>query len=210
MPWFAVDDEFHGHPKRLDLLHAAGGVEGNAAFGMWTALGSWCADNLTDGFVPAAMVDYLSGMTPEDTARLVEHLEVVSMLVATEDRGRPGVQLVDYLDRNPSAEDVRRARRVKADRQKKWRDKKAAEKAAVDGVDRLHDASPRTSRSTSRNAAPSPPLPSQEEEGGLLGGTGKTADDVDALHDASTDPEAVDAARATARAVATNLRQRAT
>lgn len=44
MPWFFVDDGFAFHRKVLQA--------GNAATGLWTRAGSWCAQQLTDGFVP--------------------------------------------------------------------------------------------------------------------------------------------------------------
>lgn len=44
MAWFKVDDKFHDHRKAR--------AAGPSALGLWMLAGSWCADNLTDGFVP--------------------------------------------------------------------------------------------------------------------------------------------------------------
>lgn len=44
MPWFPVDDAFHGHPKARRA--------GFEAIGLWTVAGSYCMAYLTDGFVP--------------------------------------------------------------------------------------------------------------------------------------------------------------
>lgn len=47
MVWFAVDDTFHTHPKRI--------AAGNSAVGLWTACGSHCGQHLTDGHVPGGV-----------------------------------------------------------------------------------------------------------------------------------------------------------
>lgn len=48
MTWFYVDDGLHSHRK----VWAAG----TPAMGLWVRAGSWCADELTDGFVPTEIV----------------------------------------------------------------------------------------------------------------------------------------------------------
>src|SRR5688500_2903996 len=48
MPWFNVDDGAHSHPKVMSA--------GNAAFGLFTRLGSYCSAYATEGRVPAAIV----------------------------------------------------------------------------------------------------------------------------------------------------------
>lgn len=63
MPWFAVDDGFHGHPKTLDLSLAA--------VGLWAMAGSWCAKYLTDGRVTDRVLTRMGG-TPEIAAELVD------------------------------------------------------------------------------------------------------------------------------------------
>lgn len=44
MAWFKVDDKLHDHRKAR--------IAGTRALGLWVLAGSWCADNLTDGFIP--------------------------------------------------------------------------------------------------------------------------------------------------------------
>jgi hypothetical protein len=61
MPYFGVDDGFAFHRKALRA--------GNAAIGLWTRAGSWCNQQLTDGFVPSDMVEVLG--TEAQAARLV-------------------------------------------------------------------------------------------------------------------------------------------
>lgn len=53
MVWFKVDDQLAVHLKAV--------AAGNAAMGLWVRAGSWCAAQLTDGFVPASMVPALGG-----------------------------------------------------------------------------------------------------------------------------------------------------
>ena len=57
MPWFRVDDGFHGHPK-VDMLSPA-------AVGIWTLCGSWSAQYLTDGLVFARTVAKFGGTDAE-------------------------------------------------------------------------------------------------------------------------------------------------
>jgi hypothetical protein len=64
MPWFKVDDGFHGHPKVVDLSLAAVGI--------WSLAGSWCAKYLTDGVIALRAIERMGGN--EDLAReLVAH-----------------------------------------------------------------------------------------------------------------------------------------
>lgn len=51
MTWFKVDDNLAFHPKVL--------AAGNAAMGLWVRAGSWCAQQLTDGFVPDTILPSL-------------------------------------------------------------------------------------------------------------------------------------------------------
>jgi hypothetical protein len=45
MTWFKVDDKLHDHRKTR--------AAGKTAMGVWVLAGSWAADHLTDGFIPA-------------------------------------------------------------------------------------------------------------------------------------------------------------
>lgn len=63
MPWFRVDDGFCMHAKVVQA--------GNSAIGLWVRAGSWSAQQLTDGFVPDAMIPAL-GAVLDDAQRLVD------------------------------------------------------------------------------------------------------------------------------------------
>lgn len=62
MPWFAVDDSAHTHPKIVKA--------GNAAVGLWMRCGSYAAQHLTDGIVPGAIAT-MYGTGPQ-IAKLVK------------------------------------------------------------------------------------------------------------------------------------------
>ncbi|MFJ7067525.1 hypothetical protein [Streptomyces sp. NPDC101115] len=53
MPYFAVDDGAHSHPKFLRATMAARGL--------WVTVGSWVAAQLTDGHVPGTVVKVYGG-----------------------------------------------------------------------------------------------------------------------------------------------------
>ena len=53
MPWFKVDDGFHGHPKVVELSLAAVGI--------WSLAGSWCAKYLTDGLIGLRAIERMGG-----------------------------------------------------------------------------------------------------------------------------------------------------
>jgi hypothetical protein len=92
--WFRVDDSFPQHPKVLAIPRR----DRAAAVGLWTLAGTWCAAQLTDGRLGTHMVEELAG-----TKRSAELLVTVGLWETTDD----GYQIHDYLDYNPTAEEVR-------------------------------------------------------------------------------------------------------
>lgn len=62
MPWFKVDDNLAFHHKAV--------AAGNAAIGLWVRAGSFCSQQLTDGFVPDHMIASLG--TVGQAERLVD------------------------------------------------------------------------------------------------------------------------------------------
>ena len=104
MPWFRLDDSFHSHPKVISA--------GNEAVGLFVRCGTYCAEHLTDGFIPESVM-LLYGST-----KLAEVL-VQAKLVR---RVRGGWRIPDYLDYNPSKQAVENDRKNAAERQKRRRD----------------------------------------------------------------------------------------
>jgi hypothetical protein len=86
--WFKVDDKLHDHRK----ARAAGAT----AMGVWVLAGSWSADNLTDGFIPATILPRWG--RPRDATRLIE----VGLWHADEQDGEQGWRFHEWLERQPS------------------------------------------------------------------------------------------------------------
>lgn len=109
MPWFNVDDKFAFHRKAVQA--------GNAAIGLWTRAGSWCAGELTDGFVPDHMIRAMRGTTIQ-TQRLVD-----SGLWLRDD-ARGGFQFHEWSEdgRNPTRKEVIKRREDAANRKRKSRE----------------------------------------------------------------------------------------
>jgi hypothetical protein len=101
MTWFKVDDKLHDHRK----ARAAGA----AAMGVWVLAGSWAADNLTDGFVPASLLGRWG--RPRDATRLVE----VGLWHADEQDGEKGWRFHEWHERQPSRAQKLAEREVRAE-----------------------------------------------------------------------------------------------
>lgn len=89
MPWFKVDDKLHDHRKARKAR--------KAAMGVWVLAGSWCMDNLTDGFVPEDVLERWG--TRADARALVA---AGLWTEATRD-GEKGWQFHDWTRFQPSA-----------------------------------------------------------------------------------------------------------
>jgi hypothetical protein len=64
--WFKVDDGFYDHPK----VKAIPRRQRQGAVALWTLAGSWCCRYLTDGIVPAHMIEEF-GASVKDAESLV-------------------------------------------------------------------------------------------------------------------------------------------
>jgi hypothetical protein len=114
MPFFHVDDGFHGHKKLARL-----GIEDFHAIALWTVAGSWSSDNLEDGFVP----DYIAARMHPDYKEFANALVRVGLWEVAEKGGEAGWQFHDWTGpgRNPSAEQVHKERAANAERQREFR-----------------------------------------------------------------------------------------
>ena len=105
MPWFKVDDTLAWHSKSVQA--------GNAAMGLWVRAGSWSSQQLTEGFIPDAIANSLGTRT--------EISRLVAARLWVEVPGG-GYRFHEYLDRNPTREQVETAREAAAERQRKARE----------------------------------------------------------------------------------------
>ncbi|MFE2556015.1 hypothetical protein ACFXGT_08255 [Streptomyces sp. NPDC059352] len=118
MPFFVVDDGAHSHPKVVSAT--------NAAIGLWVRVGSWVAQQLTDGHVPGPIAKLYG--TPAQAKKLV----AVGMWHASGHgcsrcpQPRPGdYYMHDYAESgNPSRQSVKTRREAGADRTRRWRNQK--------------------------------------------------------------------------------------
>jgi hypothetical protein len=105
MTWFKLDDAFHSHPK---VLRA-----GNGAVGLYVRCGCYASSHLTNGFIPDAIAT-LYGTKPQRTS-------LVRVALWTPVDG--GYSMPDFLEFNPSAEQVKAQRAASAERQRAARER---------------------------------------------------------------------------------------
>lgn len=145
MAWFKVDDSFESHPKVKRIPRSKRG----RVVGLWTLAGSWCARQLTDGHLDAAMVQELGG-SKSDAAELVR--------VGLWETTTAGFVFHDWLDWQPSRARVEADRHAAAERQRRARNKAKSQR---DTTNHDTDASRRDSRDdmSSRHGPPDPTRP---------------------------------------------------
>lgn len=112
MVWFKVDDKFHDARKTRRALRVRGKRRDAAAIGLWVLAGSWCADNLTDGFVPT---DELYRWD-DDAETLADRLVDAELWTPAEVDGEAGFQFENWSDYQPMKEDVDRKREAARER----------------------------------------------------------------------------------------------
>ena len=108
MPWFKVDDKLHDHRKARAAK--------KAAMGVWVLAGSWCADHLTDGFVPADVLPRWGAKS--DAVALVK----AGLWEVAEQSGEAGWRFLNWPEFQPSKADVEAERTASRERVKRWRD----------------------------------------------------------------------------------------
>jgi len=116
MTWFKLDDGFHCHPKVLEA--------GNEAVGLFSRCGSWSSQQLTNGFVPTSIALLYGGRD------LVAALVEAGLFVPVDG----GWVMHDYLDYNPSKDQVQADRAAAADRQKRARERAKAAREAKESA----------------------------------------------------------------------------
>lgn len=108
MPFFRTDDQMHGHPKARRA--------GLAAVGLWDMSGSHSMAYKTDGFVPEWFVTSWPG-----GRKAAETLVSVGLWHTATRDGEDGYQFHDWLDYQPSADEIERDRERARHRQRESR-----------------------------------------------------------------------------------------
>lgn len=108
--WFKMDDKFHSSKKLMKISKRAR----FGAAGLWSIAGSWCGEQLTDGFVPQYMLEAW-GPPPSASKALVE----VGLWANVDG----GFQFVNWAEYQPTKADVERDRTRNRERQQAWREK---------------------------------------------------------------------------------------
>lgn len=111
MPWFKVDDKLHDHRKTRKA--------GVAAMGLWALAGSWCSDNLTDGFVPR---DILVRWEPRGAGKLAAKLVEADLWHADTVDGEDGWRFRNWSEFQPTRAEVEAQRGWQATRAALHRD----------------------------------------------------------------------------------------
>jgi hypothetical protein len=116
MVWFKVDDKLHDHRKAR--------AASTEAIGLWTLAGSWCSDNLTDGFVPCSVLPRWGPKWRQYATRLVQ----AGLWVEATKDGERGYQFHQWSDegRQPTREQVERERAAARNRMQRARSKNTA------------------------------------------------------------------------------------
>lgn len=140
MSWVKIDDGFTDHPK-VEALS-------DRAFRLHVAGLCFCARTLSDGFIPE---DRIRRLLAKVTKGMVD--ELVTARVWAKRPG--GMNVVGYLDYNPSKAKVEKERAEAEERRRKWRAKR----------DALRDASADESKNESRDTAPTHPDPARQGQG---------------------------------------------
>jgi hypothetical protein len=103
MPWFRLEDSFYNHPK---VKRA-----GNAGTGLWVRCGTYSAQYLTDGKIPAEVVHEYG--RPREIAAVSD----AGLWIANGDE----FIITDYLEYNPSKAQVLADRAAARERQARRR-----------------------------------------------------------------------------------------
>lgn len=166
MTWVRKDDQMPINRKVAALSDAAYRLDDEAI--------CWASRNTTDGRIPADEFGEISKRaTPKNAAELVRRnrwhraSDPPCPSAYCADPGPDGWVIHDYLEYNPSRDQVLADRKAKADRQARWRDKRRNGSAST-------HASTETSPEASRNGggdalvtpAPSRPVPPRPERAG--------------------------------------------
>jgi len=142
MPWFKIDDAFHGHPKVMELSPAAVGI--------WTLAGTWCANYLTDGEIKTNVVRRF-GATDEMIRELVDAGLWIDLGGA--------YQFKDWAEYQPLKEEVEAERNAARERMKEVRARKKGVERSAEQTPNVQPNNLGTFGGTSEEVPLTPTLP---------------------------------------------------
>lgn len=158
--WFKVDDSFFSNPKTAMLS--------DGATALWLRSGSWSAQQLTGGFIPARMVPMFRGS--DDSVR-----ELCEVGLWERDDERDGYRFHDWSDYQPDGEEVDALRRKRSEAGKRganrrWKRKTVDENGKNGKADGKCHGKPmanawQTDGKSMANSCPVPvPVPDKKEK----------------------------------------------
>lgn len=152
-----VDDKLHGHRKT-----ARASVE---SMGLWVLAGSWCADHLTDGFIP----DYIARRLDPKVRHHAASLVAAGFWTVAERDGDKGWQFHDWGQLQPTREQVETKREQAKERMRRVREQRT-------GSREVRANEQRSSRGVALTPSqPSPTQPIPSIKGGEVSGGGLTS-----------------------------------
>jgi hypothetical protein len=120
MPWVRLDDRFPSH-RKVALLS-------DRAFRLHVSAICWCAENLTNGHIADRELPLIARL--RNVKATAKQLEDAGLW----DRSDGGWFIHDYLDYNPSRDQVLAERKKNAERQERWRRRKNGNPSTPDGA----------------------------------------------------------------------------
>lgn len=158
MAWFKTTDTLMGDPKVMGMPMSERGM----ALGTWIACGTWSSQQLTDGKVPAGVVESFVG-----TLAGAETLVVAGMWR----RVKNGYVFVNWAKYQPTRAEIIAQRDAEKKRVAEWRANKKGVKPQVDSEVVTPYVQDRTDGVRVPRPGPSRPVPSRpEKKSGHLGG----------------------------------------
>jgi len=156
MAWVKIDDQFADHPKVL--------AAGPLASWLYVCGLTYCGRYLTDGWIPRSQVKKLADV--DNAMVLAERLVIIGLWDETED----GFIVHDYLEYNPTREDVKAYRDANAKRQSEWRDKHRDKKGKFNDSNAVSNGVSNAQNNTAPSPSPSPspspcPVPEPKDKG---------------------------------------------
>lgn len=164
MTWFKVDDGLHSHPKAMKAMRGSA-----SSMSLWVLAGSYCADQLTDGWITEEMAARLAPRTWRKDARALVDAELWQPQQRGGERGWVFHQW-DEPGRQPTRAQILRERAETAERVRAHRERKRGNATgnATGNAVRNGERNEGSNRvgNGGRTAVPTRPGPTRSGQGG--------------------------------------------